>query len=88
MEIVQNATELARYMNNAFEAGGGRRVLIDKYFEGREVEVDAICDGDSVLIPGIMEHVERAGVHSGDSMAIYPALTSVSYTHLTLPTKA
>ena len=75
MEIVQNATELARYMNNAFEAGGGRRVLIDKYFEGREVEVDAICDGDSVLIPGIMEHVERAGVHSGDSMAIYPALT-------------
>ncbi len=75
MEIVQNATELARYMNNAFEAGGGRRVLIDKYFEGREVEVDAICDGDNVLIPGIMEHVERAGVHSGDSMAIYPALT-------------
>ena len=75
MEIVQNATELARYMNTAFEAGGRRRVLIDKYFEGREVEVDAICDGDNVLIPGIIEHVERAGVHSGDSMAIYPALT-------------
>ena len=75
MEIVQNASELVRYMNNAFEAGSGRRVLIDKYFEGREVEVDAICDGDTVLIPGIMEHVERAGVHSGDSMAIYPGLT-------------
>ena len=75
MEIVQNASELVRYMNNAFEAGGGRRVLIDKYFEGREVEVDAVCDGDTVLIPGIMEHVERAGVHSGDSMAIYPGLT-------------
>tara|TARA_B100000949_G_scaffold96104_1_gene85653 strand:- start:460 stop:2181 length:1722 start_codon:yes stop_codon:yes gene_type:complete len=75
MEIVQNASELARYMNSAFEAGGGRRVLIDKYFEGREVEVDAVCDGDTVLIPGIMEHVERAGVHSGDSMAIYPGLT-------------
>ena len=75
MEIVHNATELARYMNTAFEAGGRRRVLIDKYFEGREVEVDAICDGDNVLIPGIIEHVERAGVHSGDSMAIYPALT-------------
>ena len=75
MEIVQNATELVRYMGGAFEAGGGRRVLIDKYYEGREVEVDAVCDGEDVLIPGIMEHVERAGVHSGDSMAIYPGLT-------------
>ena len=75
MEIVQNATELVRYMTHAFEVGMGRRVLIDKYFEGREVEVDAVCDGENVLIPGIMEHVERAGVHSGDSMAIYPGLT-------------
>ena len=75
MEIVQNATELDRYISDALEAGRGRRVLIDKYLEGREVEVDAVCDGDAVLIPGIMEHVERAGVHSGDSMAIYPALT-------------
>ena len=75
MEIVQNASELARYMSNALEAGEGRRVLIDKYFEGREVEVDAVCDGENVLIHGIMEHVERAGVHSGDSMAIYPGLT-------------
>ena len=75
MEIVQNATELVRYMSAAFEAGSGRRVLIDKYLEGREVEVDAVCDGEEVLIPGIMEHVERAGVHSGDSMAIYPGLT-------------
>ncbi len=75
MEIVQNATELVRYMTHAFEAGMGRRVLIDKYFEGREVEVDAVCDGENVLIPGIMEHVERAGVHSGDSMAIYPGIT-------------
>ncbi len=75
MEIVQNASELVRYMSEALEAGEGRRVLIDKYFLGREVEVDAICDGERVLIPGIMEHVERAGVHSGDSMAIYPGLT-------------
>ena len=75
MEIVQNASELVRYMTSAFEAGSGRNVLIDKYFEGREVEVDAVCDGETVLIPGIMEHVERAGVHSGDSMAIYPGLT-------------
>ena len=75
MEIVQNASELVRYMTSAFEAGSGRRVLIDKYYEGREVEVDAVCDGETVLIPGIMEHVERAGVHSGDSMAIYPGVT-------------
>ncbi len=75
MEIVQTATELIRFMTEALAAGEGRRVLIDKYFEGREVEVDAVCDGESVLIPGIMEHVERAGVHSGDSMAIYPGLT-------------
>ncbi len=75
MEIVQNPNELVRYMSGAFAAASGRRVLIDKYFEGREVEVDAVCDGEQVLIPGIMEHVERAGVHSGDSMAIYPGLT-------------
>ncbi len=75
MEIVKTPAELVRYMSGALAAGIGRRVLIDKYFEGREVEVDAVCDGETVLIPGIMEHVERAGVHSGDSMAIYPGLT-------------
>ena len=75
MEIVQNATELLKFWSEAVSAAEGRRVLIDKYFEGREVEVDAVCDGESVLVPGIMEHVERAGVHSGDSTAIYPGLT-------------
>ena len=75
MEIVQNATELLKYWSEAVSAAEGRRVLIDKYFEGREVEVDAVCDGETVLVPGIMEHVERAGVHSGDSTAIYPGLT-------------
>lgn len=75
MEVVQAPDELARYMDVAFEASRGRRVLIDKYYEGREVEVDAVVDGETVLIPGIMEHIERAGVHSGDSMAIYPHLT-------------
>ena len=75
MEIVQNASELIRYLTTAVEIGRGKSILIDKYLEGREVEVDAICDGEDVLIPGIMEHVERAGVHSGDSMAIYPGLT-------------
>ncbi|MCE2469473.1 MAG: carbamoyl-phosphate synthase large subunit [Dehalococcoidia bacterium] len=74
MEIVDNATALVRYLRAAVEAGQGRPILIDKYFEGVEVEVDAVCDGEQVLIPGIMEHIERAGVHSGDSMAVYPAL--------------
>jgi carbamoyl-phosphate synthase large subunit len=75
MQIVENDEELVRFMGEAQMAGEGRRVLVDKYFVGREVEVDAVCDGETVLIPGIMEHVERAGVHSGDSMAIYPGLT-------------
>jgi len=74
MEIVHNATELARYMGFALELDTGHPVLIDKYLEGKEVEVDAIGDGETVLIPGIMEHIERAGVHSGDSMAVYPGL--------------
>ena len=75
MEIVHNATELIHYMKLAIETHSRHPVLIDKYFEGKEVEVDAICDGEQVLIPGIMEHIERAGVHSGDSMAVYPALS-------------
>jgi carbamoyl-phosphate synthase large subunit len=79
MEIVDNLTEFVRYLTKAVEAAPGRPILIDRYFEGREVEVDAIVDGTDVLIPGIMEHIERAGVHSGDSMAIYP---SVSLTQL------
>ncbi|MBI2760747.1 MAG: carbamoyl-phosphate synthase large subunit [Chloroflexi bacterium] len=74
MEIVQNATELVRYMSAATDVSTGRPILIDKYLEGKEVEVDAICDGADVLIPGIMEHIERAGVHSGDSMAVYPGI--------------
>ena len=74
MEIVQNATELIHYLTAATEMSPDRPVLIDRYMEGKECEVDAICDGEEVLIPGLMEHVERAGVHSGDSMAIYPGL--------------
>ena len=74
MEIVQNASELVRYLTLATEVAPDKRVLVDHYMEGKECEVDAICDGEQVLIPGIMEHIERAGVHSGDSMAIYPGL--------------
>jgi len=74
MEIVHTASELIRYATMAVELGTGKPILIDKYLEGKEVEVDAICDGERVLIPGIMEHIERAGVHSGDSMAVYPGV--------------
>jgi carbamoyl-phosphate synthase large subunit len=74
MEIVHDQEELVRYMSLALEMDSQHPTLIDKYFEGTEVEVDAVSDGDDVLIPGIMEHIERAGVHSGDSIAAYPAL--------------
>ncbi len=74
MEIVHNATELIRYVGRAAEISEKRPILIDKYLEGKEVEVDAICDGVDVVIPGVMEHIERAGVHSGDSIAVYPGL--------------
>ena len=74
MEIVHNEEELVRYMSLALEMDSQHPTLIDKYFEGTEVEVDAVSDGEDVLIPGIMEHIERAGVHSGDSIAVYPAL--------------
>ncbi len=74
MEIVHSSNELIGYMNMAMALESKRAVLIDKYFQGKEVEVDAVCDGEQVLIPGVMEHIERAGVHSGDSMAIYPGL--------------
>jgi carbamoyl-phosphate synthase large subunit len=75
MEIVHNASELSHYMSIATELNTGHPVLIDKYLEGKEAEVDCICDGVTVLIPGLMEQLERAGVHSGDSMAVYPGLT-------------
>jgi len=74
MEIVHGQEELVRYMSLALEMDSRHPTLIDKYFEGTEVEVDAVSDGEDVLIPGIMEHIERAGVHSGDSIAVYPAL--------------
>ncbi|MCK8487803.1 carbamoyl-phosphate synthase large subunit [Paenibacillus sp. MBLB2552] len=72
MEIVYSDEELLRYMEEAVNINPQHPVLIDRYMLGKEVEVDAICDGETVLIPGIMEHIERAGVHSGDSIAVYP----------------
>ena len=73
MEIVTTRDELVRYLEYAFDADADHPVLIDVYLEGTEVEVDAISDGDGVYLPGIMQHVERAGVHSGDSVAVFPA---------------
>ncbi len=72
MEIVYSDEELLAYMEVAVKINPEHPVLIDRYMLGKEIEVDAICDGETVLIPGIMEHVERAGVHSGDSIAVYP----------------
>ncbi|MGO4181517.1 carbamoyl-phosphate synthase large subunit [Paenibacillus sp. MCAF9] len=72
MEIVYSDEELLNYMEVAVKINPEHPVLIDRYMLGKEAEVDAICDGDTVVIPGIMEHVERAGVHSGDSIAVYP----------------
>jgi carbamoyl-phosphate synthase large subunit len=72
MEIAYAKEDLERYFHSALEAGTGR-VLVDKYLRGKEVEVDAVSDGQDTLVAGIMEHIERAGVHSGDSYAVYPA---------------
>jgi carbamoyl-phosphate synthase large subunit len=72
MEVVYNEQELEEYMRNAVKVSPDRPVLVDKYLTGTEIEIDAISDGETVIVPGIMEHVERAGVHSGDSIAVYP----------------
>ncbi|MDR6224764.1 carbamoyl-phosphate synthase large subunit [Desmospora profundinema] len=75
MEIVYSVEELRSYMDAAVKVNPSHPVLIDRYLRGREIEVDAIADGEEVLVPGIMEHIERAGVHSGDSIAVYPPQT-------------
>jgi carbamoyl-phosphate synthase large subunit len=72
MEITYEEKELKRYLIEAFKRDKKNPILIDRYLVGKEIEVDAICDGEDILIPGIMEHLERAGVHSGDSISIYP----------------
>lgn len=75
MEIVFSESQLEGFYNEAEAANPGQPVLVDKYLLGKEAEVDLISDGTDVLVPGIMEHIERAGVHSGDSMAIYPPVS-------------
>ena len=100
MQIAISDTEVEEFMEIINRIAQDHPILVDKYLQGKELEVDAVCDGTDILIPGIMEHIERAGVHSGDSISVYPAQTisegvkatiaeytrTVSYTHLTLPT--
>ena len=75
MQIVANEEQLRRYLKTAVEIDEDKPVLVDKYIRGKEVEVDAICDGRDVFVPGIMELVERTGIHSGDSISVYPAFS-------------
>ena len=75
MQIVANEQQLRHYLKTAVEIDEDKPVLVDKYIQGKEVEVDAICDGINVFVPGIMELVERTGVHSGDSMSVYPSFS-------------
>ena len=72
MQVVYNLKELEGYLRQAIYLSPAHPILVDKYLEGKEVEVDAVSDGETTVIPGIMEHIERAGVHSGDSLAVYP----------------
>ena len=75
MQIVANEEQLRNYLRTAVEIDEDKPVLVDKYIQGREVEIDAICDGRDVFVPGIMELVERTGVHSGDSISVYPSFS-------------
>jgi carbamoyl-phosphate synthase large subunit len=74
MQVVYNDDALTKYINEAVSLSNEYPVLVDKYVRGIEIEVDALCDGDDILIPGIMEHVEKTGVHSGDSITVYPTI--------------
>lgn len=75
MQIVANENQLRHYLRTAVEIDEDKPVLVDKYIQGREVEIDAICDGRDVFVPGIMELVERTGIHSGDSISVYPSFS-------------
>ncbi len=75
MQIVNNELALRSYMESAVKVNEDQPVLVDKYVSGKELEVDAVCDGTDVFVPGIMEHVERTGIHSGDSISVYPTFS-------------
>ena len=73
MQIAVNDQDVEEFMGIINQIAQEHPILIDKYLQGKEVEVDAVCDGEEILIPGIMEHIERSGIHSGDSVSVYPA---------------
>ncbi|MFA9396932.1 MAG: carbamoyl-phosphate synthase large subunit [Clostridiaceae bacterium] len=75
MEITHNQKELTHYIEASLKRDNKNSILLDRYLLGKEIEVDALCDGENILIPGIMEHLERSGVHSGDSISIYPSIS-------------
>ena len=75
MQIVADENQLRTYLKTAVAINEDQPVLVDKYIQGKELEVDAVCDGYDVFVPGIMEHVERTGVHSGDSISVYPTFS-------------
>ncbi len=75
MQIVANESALRKYLKTAVEIDVDKPVLVDKYIEGKELEVDAVCDGVDVFVPGIMQHVEKTGIHSGDSISVYPTFS-------------
>ncbi len=84
MQIVANEEQLRRYLKTAVEIDEKQPVLVDRYISGKEVEVDAVCDGENVFIPGIMELVERTGIHSGDSISVYPSFSLSSKVKATI----
>ena len=73
MQIAINDNDIDEFIGIINRIAQDHPILVDKYLQGKEIEVDAVCDGDDILIPGIMEHIERAGIHSGDSISVYPA---------------
>jgi len=75
MQIVSNKKGLEKYLKTAVEVNKKQPVLVDKYITGKELEVDAVCDGEDVFVPGIMEHVEKTGIHSVDIISIYPTFS-------------
>ena len=84
MRIAYNDAELTEFIGIINQIAQDHPILVDKYLQGKEIEVDAVCDGTDILIPGIMEHIERTGVHSGDSISVYPAQTISSQIKETL----
>ena len=73
MQIAINDEDIDEFIGIINRIAQDHPILVDKYLQGKEIEVDAVCDGTDILIPGIMEHIERAGIHSGDSISVYPA---------------